>query len=247
MKQSSPPPPPTIAKTLALNGFATLSLLVVTPAQAITVIDTTSSWNGTSTIQPFGGNGATATYGQTFTTPTVENVLNSFSFILGNTLNGNPITFQGYVAQWDGAKATGPILYQSADQTYSGGGFQTYTFNTGSLALTPDQKYVLFLNASSSFATSGNTQQALIFGSGTYSGGDFVFYNNGANFGALTTTNWDGQEGSRGDAAFTASFSSSVAVPWETDALPVFGSTVLFGLGIWGKRKLAQKKTNKKD
>lgn len=36
------------------------------------------------------------------------------------------------------------------------------------------------------------------------------------------------------------------SVPWETDALPVVGSTVLFGLGIWGKHKLAQKK-NKKD
>jgi hypothetical protein len=32
------------------------------------------------------------------------------------------------------------------------------------------------------------------------------------------------------------------AVPWETDALPVIGSTVLFGLGVWGKRKLVQTK-----
>lgn len=32
------------------------------------------------------------------------------------------------------------------------------------------------------------------------------------------------------------------AVPWETDALPVVGSTVLFGAGMWGKRKFAQKK-----
>ena len=37
------------------------------------------------------------------------------------------------------------------------------------------------------------------------------------------------------------------AVPWETDALPVVGSTVLFSLGIWGKHKLAQRKTDKKD
>ena len=32
------------------------------------------------------------------------------------------------------------------------------------------------------------------------------------------------------------------AVPWETDALPVVGSTVLFGAGMWAKRKFAQKK-----
>jgi hypothetical protein len=30
------------------------------------------------------------------------------------------------------------------------------------------------------------------------------------------------------------------AVPWETDALPVVGSTFFFGLGLWGKHKLAQ-------
>ena len=30
------------------------------------------------------------------------------------------------------------------------------------------------------------------------------------------------------------------AVPWETDALPVVGSTVLFGFGLWYKNKLSQ-------
>ena len=34
--------------------------------------------------------------------------------------------------------------------------------------------------------------------------------------------------------------SSVVAVPWETDALPVIGSTVLFGFGLWAKRKFAK-------
>ena len=27
------------------------------------------------------------------------------------------------------------------------------------------------------------------------------------------------------------------AVPWETDALPVVGTTLLFGIGIWRKYK----------
>ncbi len=36
-------------------------------------------------------------------------------------------------------------------------------------------------------------------------------------------------------ATFTAT-----AVPWETDALPVIGSTVLFGLGVWAKSKFAK-------
>jgi hypothetical protein len=244
MKQLKQHPPLIIAKSFALTGFTALSLVTVTPVEAITLIDTTSSWDGTNIIEPFGG-GIGVTSGQTVTAPTVDNVLNSFSFILGPFLYdyGNPVTFQGYVAQWDGSKATGPILYQSADQTYSGGGFQTYNFNTGSLALIPAQKYVLFLYAS---PTSGNTQQAFISDSGTYSGGNFVFSH--SNFEELTTTNWNGKEGIiRGDAAFTASFRAPVAVPWETDALPVLGSTVLFGLGIWWKSKPAQRKNNKKD
>jgi len=36
-------------------------------------------------------------------------------------------------------------------------------------------------------------------------------------------------------ATFTA-----IAVPWETDALPMIGSTVLFGLGLWAKSKFAK-------
>jgi hypothetical protein len=31
-------------------------------------------------------------------------------------------------------------------------------------------------------------------------------------------------------------------VPWETDTLPLVGSTVLFGFGLWAKNKFAQKK-----
>jgi hypothetical protein len=38
----------------------------------------------------------------------------------------------------------------------------------------------------------------------------------------------------------SASSLTPTAVPWETDALPVIGSTVLFGLGLWTKRKFAK-------
>jgi hypothetical protein len=36
--------------------------------------------------------------------------------------------------------------------------------------------------------------------------------------------------------------SEIVAVPWETDALPVVTSTILFGLGLWLKRKYQENK-----
>jgi hypothetical protein len=33
----------------------------------------------------------------------------------------------------------------------------------------------------------------------------------------------------------------ATAVPWETDALSVVGTTLLFGFGIWRKNKLSQR------
>ena len=39
----------------------------------------------------------------------------------------------------------------------------------------------------------------------------------------------------------------AVPVPWETDALPVVVSTVLFGLGVWTKRKRKPSKSSEKD
>lgn len=36
------------------------------------------------------------------------------------------------------------------------------------------------------------------------------------------------------------SLTPATPVPWETDALPVIGSTILFGLGIWAKNKAAK-------
>jgi hypothetical protein len=33
------------------------------------------------------------------------------------------------------------------------------------------------------------------------------------------------------------------AVPWETDTLSVVGSTILFGLGLWRKNKVSQKRS----
>jgi hypothetical protein len=39
---------------------------------------------------------------------------------------------------------------------------------------------------------------------------------------------------------FSSSLTPATAVPWETDALPVIGSTILFAGGLWAKRKFAK-------
>ncbi len=42
------------------------------------------------------------------------------------------------------------------------------------------------------------------------------------------------------DYIVSSTLSPATPVPWETDALPVVGSTILFGLGVWAKRKSAK-------
>ncbi|MFM7437098.1 MAG: hypothetical protein ACKO2V_00595 [Snowella sp.] len=47
---------------------------------------------------------------------------------------------------------------------------------------------------------------------------------------------------STGPSTLTLSNAQIQPVPWETDALPVVGTTLLFGIGIWTKGKLVNKK-----
>jgi hypothetical protein len=78
-------------------------------AWAITVIDTTPTWNGSDGVSAFGEPGA-ATYGQSFTVTGTETHLDSFSFWLNDFLNPDAVDFAAYVMAWDGTKATGSIL-----------------------------------------------------------------------------------------------------------------------------------------
>ncbi|BAY74849.1 hypothetical protein NIES25_12650 [Nostoc linckia NIES-25] len=226
--------------SIVTAGAAIIALGAAGNAQAQTVIDTTPSWNGTDSITPF-GEFNTATYGQTFTVGS-DNVLNDFTFFL-NDFDGQPdvVDFAAYVAEWDGFKATGPILYQSAPQsTTNAPGFEQFTFNTGGISLTSGKQYVAFLSASNFFdGTSGLAGLGAITGSqDVYSGGDFVFYNNGSDFSLLTQNTWDGGVGNGfGESAFKISLSPATAsVPEPTTMLGIlaFGA---FGISSLNKRK----------
>jgi hypothetical protein len=114
------------------------------------------------------------------------------------------------------------------DTTYGSAIKQTLTFNAGDQfsfnwnfnTSDSDQAFVAIGNAISvlsgsnpysyTFATSGNYQVAM---------------------GVLDVTD------STGISSLTLSNAQIQAVPWETDALPVVGTTLLFGIGIWKKYK----------
>jgi hypothetical protein len=199
------------------------SILLSTLAPA-TVIDTISTWNGTSSVFSF-GYPDTATYGQTITAP-AANVLNSFTFMMDVPA---ATTFAAYVYAWDGSKATGSQLFGSGPLNTTGAaGFETMTFNTGGLALTTGQQYVLFASVSGQVG-SGQGQ----FGAtgDDYAGGLFVFINNGQNQSLWTTTNWNQNHTGLGhDLAFRANFGDGAPV------IPAPAAGLAMMLGLLGGR-----------
>lgn len=212
---------PIIAKTLALSGLAALSLIHATPAQAI-VIDFQS----------------------------LEQVNISFNYI------GNTYTEKGFTLD-----ASGFAVWGTLDSNYPGSTALFNNYEEGATRLTQVGGGVFDLasidltslylgnivtvgftgtKADSSTVTQSFTTNNLV---NTVNALETFTFNSG--FTNLNQVTWFQ------NAPFhqfdNINVTPAVAVPWEMDALPVVGSTILFGLGIWGKHKLAQKKTDKKD
>lgn len=214
------------------------SLLVVgltASAQAQSSINTIANWNGSASVYSFGLPN-TATYGQTITAPLTGSVLKDFSFELNVPAT---CTFKAYVYGWNGLEATGTSLYTSQVLSTAGTGFEQVTINTGNLNLTAGANYVLFLSTSevpTSSGTGGWGQP----GGNFYSGGQFVFINNGTTPSQWTSIPWSqnffGTDflGAGGDLAFTANFAVTPAPEPSTLAMAALGGLSLL---LFRKRK----------
>lgn len=166
---------------------AALVMLSLSTAQA--QINTIPGWNGSGFISSFGVTN-TATYGETISVPAGASPLNSFSFEIGYC--SNSVTFRGEVYAWDGTKATGPALFESATQTVAAGSsYQLVTFNTGGLTLTPGA-YVLFASTSrdQGDAPPSSCRWGSVGNNTAYAGGQFVYMNNGPDPTQWTLTTW---------------------------------------------------------
>jgi hypothetical protein len=165
-------------------GSATSSNALLILLGNASAISTLGSWNGLNYVYSFGFP-ITGAYGQTFTAPSQAAALTSFTVLIKNL--SASVNFQFYVMAWNGAEATGPVLYQSPVTTTGGrSGFQTYTFNTDA-PLTPGATYVAFASVTST--TPGGSGWA-IANAFPYRGGEFVYSYSGTNFSTLTDTPW---------------------------------------------------------
>ncbi|MFQ6332653.1 PEP-CTERM sorting domain-containing protein [Methylophilus sp. 3sh_L] len=202
-----------------IKFLACLSLLAFGTAQA-TVIDTTTG--GYVSVSPF-GEPTTATFGQTITTDSSGGYLDNFSFYM----TGLSENFKAYVYAWDGFKAVGNALYDSATTNIGNPGstFQEVTFNPNVL-LAGSTQYVLFFSTAGFHDGVTNVNSwGYVDNENAYIGGSFVYDRNGNDFLQLTTNRWDshGTDG-WGDLAFKLQIS---AVP-EPSAISAF----FLGMGV---------------
>ena len=215
--------------------FSTFLLLFASLVHATTIIDTTPA-DGSAGLF---GEPNSATYGQVFTVPAVDNRLDNYTFYIDDDVNPDFVDFEAFVMGWDGSKATGSILYQSSaiSTTNNGGsnGFEAFTINTGGLTLNSGQQYVAFFSASNLFDGSIGTSSWSINSSNVYSGGDFVYMNNGNNFSQLTSSNW--RIGSGWDLAFKMTFNEG-----QQNPIPEPATMILFGVGLMGLAGVSRRK-----
>ena len=229
---------------------ANLPLLPASPGPAAvnssSEVNTLPSWNGTSFVSSWGAPN-TATYGETITPTATQTRLGSFTFELAQT-GGTAQQYQAFVYQWDPTNQhiVGSALYTSGVLTApSGAAFSPVTINTGSVALTPGQQYVLFLTTSTiSSQANGSYKwgavtnitaarplvregQFLLFSNSTsLNGGQFVFFNNGTNFGQLSTGSWSSLPE---DLAFMVQFNPFLSPMLPTGA-PINQTNVAAGI-----------------
>lgn len=209
-----------LARRSSLAALAVCAAFVFpVSASAATTIDTVPDWDGNSGLDTWAGY-ITPTFGQVITAPAGDTALDRFTVHMRVWLGSQSgtITYRAYVYEWDGTKATGPAVFTGpAAQTVAvDGTYKAVTIETGGVALTAGNKYVLFLSdvdypAGTISADWGWTG----FGRSVYSDGDAV-WSNATDFSFLTAAPWDGNYGGGADFAFTAEFSGGT--PADTTA-----------------------------
>jgi len=197
-------------------------------------IDTLRSWTGAgmhSFGEHAGNNPGAVTFGQTFRITSGNVYGRTLSFMVDDYFPSTALevcTFQALIMQWNGIRATGPVLFQS-DPLVTHGGFGVWeTFNVplNDTLLVKDQPYVAiftannFLNGIRSDASMANT-------SNLYAGGGFVSHVGGYSIADLSAWDWYTRWEGSYDLAFRLT-SKHKPVPE-----PAGGLLLAIGCGLW--------------
>jgi hypothetical protein len=163
--------------------------------------------------------------------PAGVTMINGFSFRI---MAPTTLAFRGEIYAWDGTKATGSALYESAPvSTTNAAIYEVVSFNTGGTPVMAGQQYVLF--ASSSKDNAGHSGGGSRWGSTNSNTlivpGQFVYMNNGTDVTQWTTTTWSTIAQ---DLAMTAAFNdpspvAPVGSPTGTEwAMMLMGAGIIF-------------------
>jgi hypothetical protein len=220
------------------------SAIAATLASPLTAQTTVSSGTSSNYFGPLGidsqGFPASA-LAQTFMTPAGMNYLQSFSFYLSNSFNGNLLFLQAAVYQFNPAGfLSGPALFTSALFNGSGNvnGNDTFAFGNLNIALTPNVVYALVLSTLPGAAQTpdGSTVLANLADGDTYAGGS-LFYALSTNPADLTSpdgfTSLDGTT----DAAFSATFTPTATPEPATLMLVATGFAGAGGVAVRRRRR----------
>jgi hypothetical protein len=156
-------------------------------------INTYKNWDGSQEVVEFGCPNTT-TYGQVIKVPGHKAHLDKFSFSWINFSGSGSMVVRGEVYAWDGSKATGASLYESAPRTVAFGDalFHKESFKPAGIPVTAGAQYVMFASIDKDFeeCTGTYTLGWAAVDDASYSGGTFVFQNNGGDESQWTSSAW---------------------------------------------------------
>lgn len=223
------------AQALLLGMTSTIAwgAVNVAPSYAINLIGNLPQTNDESASVLSSGSG-TNVRAVSFTLPTgTDYILENAVLRLGSYDSTD--VFQVQIRNDTGGLNPGSnVLANLSRPGGQGSAIVDYTFTpTTAFTFQQNTKYWLYVDISSGSGGSGAINW--------YRSNPSVAPTGVASFGAYRFSN-NGGASFNNSTALSSFQVNATPVPWETDALPVIGSTVLFGLGLWGKNKLAQKK-----
>jgi hypothetical protein len=184
----------------AIAGIAVAAVFALGSTQAFAsvaahpTINTFPKWDGVTVVHPFGC-ADTTTYGQVITIPAGKTHLNKYGFKWKNdSANLGRMIVRGEVYKWDGSKATGAALSETAPRRvrFTDSAYHAEAFASGA-AVTAGAQYVIFVSIDKDYEKCTNNYEvdwAAIADDNAYPGGTFVYQNNGGDESQWTATPW---------------------------------------------------------